>query len=156
MPRVSMHDFFAAANFTAGSCHFLHHHLPISLWTHLCTTFLSPTAFDIACAAGALVILWPGHPKSTHTMARQWFSVEHGAFRFEHAHRSRAYPLDRMGAVRLLHRSPLAEERKENARGDCHQRPSHRRCQVISRMDSSRGPKIERWTQVAFLGALEF
>ena len=27
---------------------------------------------------------------------------------------------------------------------------------LISRMDSSRGPNIERWTQMAFLSALEF
>lgn len=98
-------------------------------------------------------------PKSTHTVARQWISVQHGAFRFEHAHGRRAHPRDRADAVRLLHRSPLAEMSSESARGvrgDRHQHSSRRRCQAISRMNSSRGLKIERWTQMAFLGVLEF
>ena len=62
MPCVSMHDFLAAANFTAGQLTFLQHHLPMSWWKHLRTTFLSPHAFDIACAGGAFAVLWLRHP----------------------------------------------------------------------------------------------
>ena len=62
MPRVSMHDFLAAAVFTAGSHNFLHYDLPMSFMKQKHTTLISPHAFGIACAGGAFVILWLYHP----------------------------------------------------------------------------------------------
>ena len=57
MPHALMHDFIAAANFSAGPRNFLQYDLPMSWWSHLRTAFLSPHAFDIACAGGAFAIL---------------------------------------------------------------------------------------------------
>ena len=57
-----MHDFLACDTFTAGSCHFLQHDLPMSWLSQMCTTFLSPHAFDIARADGSFAILWLDNP----------------------------------------------------------------------------------------------
>ena len=53
-------------------------------------------------------------------------SVEYDALRFERPCPCHKMPLDIADAVRLLHRSPLADERFESLRGDRARHPSQR------------------------------
>ena len=129
----------------------------MSLWNTVRITVLFATIFGVVRARGLLIdASMASTSKATHTMARQCFSVEYDAFRFERPRPCRKNSPGLADAVRLLHSSPLAEERFESLRGDRSQHPSHRPLACDLAHGQLRWPKFERWTQVACLGALEF